>query len=73
MELSLEVEAFEKQEITKIYQVCREYYDAPDSEILKTFLHKHDAEIFLEEYKKSENWENATCDECLRIKEYDIS
>lgn len=56
----------------KIYQVCKEYYDYPGSEILKTFSSKQKANDYIKEYKKSDEWKNATCDECLCIHEYSI-
>jgi len=40
----------------KIYQVCREYYDMPESEIIKTFSSRKKAEKFLKEYLKSKEW-----------------
>lgn len=40
----------------KVYQVCREYYDMPESEIIKTFSSRKKAETFLKEYLKSKEW-----------------
>ena len=57
----------------KIYQVCREYYDCPESAIIKTFSSKKKAEIFKNEYLKSPEWENNHgSTECVVINEHEV-
>lgn len=57
----------------KIYQVCREYYDCPDSTIIETFSSKEKAEIFRSEYLKSQKWKNNhNHTECVVINEYEV-
>ena len=57
----------------KIYQVCRECYDTPDSEIIKTFSSRKKAKAFREEYLKSEKWkENHYNTECVVINVYEV-
>lgn len=57
----------------KIYQVCREYYDMPESEIIKTFSSRKKAETFKKEYLKSKEWnENHNGTECVVINVYEV-
>lgn len=57
----------------KIYQVCREYYDMPDSEIIKTFSSRKKAKAFRKEYLESKEWnENHDNTECVVINEYEV-
>ena len=58
----------------KIYQVCREYYDWPDSTIIKTFSSEKKAEIFIKEYKEPPKWkDNHDNNECMVINEYEVN
>ena len=57
----------------KIYQVCREYYDYPESRIIETFSSRKKAEEFAEEYEKSDRWKQSRSDtECIAINEYEV-
>ena len=57
----------------KIYQVCREYYDLPDSKIIKTFSSRKKAKEFKDEYLKSKEWEdNHDNTECVVINVYEV-
>ena len=74
MALSAEqTEPCEDAKVRKIYQVCWEYYDAPDSEILKTFSSKAKAEAYRDAYKQSKEWkDNGRGSACIVINEHEV-
>lgn len=56
----------------KIYQVCKEYYDMPDSTIIKTFSSRKKAEKFKKELKSKKWYENRNDTECIVINVYEV-
>ena len=55
----------------KIYQVVLGYYDAPETEVVKTFSSHKKAEKFMEEYRKMRSFRDRRRD-CIYIEDYEV-